>query len=134
MNEENKLNLDKIAKIAEQLNIQLLYFFGSYAQNTMHAQSDIDIAYDRQKPFSNQEYLAFYQTMQKSLNSSRPLDIIYLRSTSPLLAYQIITEGELIYEQSPAADYFERYTIKRYIDAKPLFQATHDYVTQKLNP
>ena len=62
------------------------------------------------------------------------VDVVVLNEATPLLAYQIIRHGQIIYEDEatrPAVD-FATYTIRRYADTAPLRRLKRRYLEEWL--
>lgn len=116
-----------VKSLSRRFSLDLLYLFGSVARGDEHATSDVDIAY--------QSTVTLTPIVESQLASSladifsgKRIDLVNLRNASPLLAHQILIEGKLLFGESKQADQFYRLTLKRFIDAKPLFEATRVYV------
>lgn len=117
-----------ITDIATHYQLTLLFVFGSMARGDNTVASDIDLAYSVLTPLSAQQQYALQQELQHILHMSQQIDLVYLANTTPLLAYQIMRDGQVLFAQPQAEDRFYQRTIKNYIDAQPLFEATKQYV------
>lgn len=123
----------KLAGIAQELNIELFYLFGSAARGDMHANSDIDIAYTAHKRLSAQALMMLQEKLQTILSiNQHSVDLVNITSAPPLLRRLIIADGQLLYGDPAADDQFYRYTIKLYIDSAPLALSTERYVHEQL--
>lgn len=119
----------EIEAFARKQNLRLVILYGSKASGNTHTQSDTDIAvlaaekltFDRR--FEIQEGLSL--AMDVSYDN---IDLVDIRSIPPLLLFQIARDGELLYGTESEYELFYRRAQKRYIDAKPLFKATEEYV------
>lgn len=119
--------------IAAQYHLVLLFVFGSMARGDQTAASDIDLAYSTSIRLSLQQQFALQENLQSILHLPQPIDLVNLVNATPLLAYQIVSEGQLLFAEPGAEDNFYQRTIKNYIDARPLFQATKQYVQAYAN-
>ncbi len=98
---ENILNyLQELKPEFEQLGIQKIALFGSYATGQSGAYSDIDIAIQKRKDFleyhSAYDYFAILSQLKRKIVSKlhRPVDIFDLDSKS---SFKESIEKELIY-------------------------------------
>lgn len=123
---------DAIKYLAKRFGLRLLYVFGSTARGDRHAKSDTDIAYLSATPLTAKQTLAFSQTLQRILGAS-PVDLVNMASAPPLLRYLIVKEGMKLFGSAEVDDAFYRGAIKRFIDAKPLFDATDTYVRERIH-
>ena len=131
--EIHQLQREQIAIIAKKFGLSLVLLFGSAARNQMHAQSDIDIAYLANKPLDLQTLLSLNQDLQEVLGSSQhPIDLVDASNAPPLLSRLIIDDAIVLFGSPTDEDAFHRLANKRFIDAKPLFTATHNYIYERL--
>ena len=110
------------AYLARQTDIVAAYLFGSVARGQTHALSDVDIAVlldpdiDRQTSVERQLEL---MVMLDDI-ADREVQVTLLNRAPPLLAYQVIRDGILLYERSRHERIaFEVRTMKVYFDFKP---------------
>lgn len=102
--------LDALIKYLSDL--ELVYLFGSFADNTMTAQSDIDIAVMLAKPLSSVERFNVAQLIANELNIN--IDLINLLDCSTVLQKQIIEKGVLLFGNNACADVFEMKVMSMY--------------------
>lgn len=122
-----------ITDIAKKYHIDLLYLFGSTARGDRHAGSDVDIAYHAPKLLNPREHLKLITALGSlRMIPSGEIDLVALNRAPSLLQYQVLTEGKKLYGSDRADDRFYRSTLKQYIDAKPIFNATAEYVHTKI--
>lgn len=90
--------------------LELVYLFGSFANNTMTPQSDIDIAFMPTKPLTSVERFEIAQSIANELNIN--VDLINLLECSTVLQKQIIEKGILLFGEN--ADVFEMKVMSMY--------------------
>lgn len=96
------INLDK--KEIEDLDIGILYLFGSYAEDTFTSMSDVDIGVVFRSPETdNENTFKLYDKIYRVLSLLIPehsdnLDIVFLKNASLELQFDVIRHGEIIYE------------------------------------
>lgn len=106
--------------INEVAEITLVYLFGSYADGTANAASDIDIAVLCKKGKAE----AFYQQLQLELIGklslalkSDDIDVVILNTVSSTeLKYNVIQDGVIIYDRDGDSSTFELRTRHEYLD------------------
>ncbi len=82
--------------LLSKLNPSYLIVFGSYAKNTMHQNSDLDIAfYNQETTFSPYEIFLIAQELADILKMD--VDLVDLRSASTVFKVQIYTTGIVIF-------------------------------------
>jgi predicted nucleotidyltransferase len=123
----------KLQKCADHFHLQLLYLFGSTARGDQTKTSDVDIAYLSDKRLTLSERSDLSDAIQHALQlKGHEIDLVDLMHAPPLLSYLIFQEGQKILGDRQTDDRFYRTTMKRYIDAKPIFNATALYVHETL--
>lgn len=123
----------QLADIAERYQVTLLYMFGSVARGDQTKDSDCDLGYAAATKLSLQQQFALQTDLQSILPVTQAIDLVNLVNATPLLAYQIVREGQVLFAQPNVEDNFYQRTIKNYIDTRPLFQATQQYVQAYAN-
>ena len=117
-----------LKRLAKSHSLSFLLVFGSVARGDALINSDLDIGYLSQKPFSLQQQYSVQQKLQNILNTKRAIDLVNLATATPLLSREALRDGQMLFAVPHAADQFYQRTVKRYIDTRPLFQATQEYV------
>ena len=94
---------------------QALYVFGSYANETAGAMSDIDLALHTSDPISSVEVYELRQELAAQLNQD--VDLIDLREAAHLLCNEVVQKGKRLF-QAPEfdVDRYELQLISQYLD------------------
>ncbi|MFW5787452.1 MAG: type VII toxin-antitoxin system MntA family adenylyltransferase antitoxin [Halanaerobiales bacterium] len=80
--------------LKEKLSPELIYIFGSYANNNERKNSDIDIAFLTKKEID--EYKLFLLAQKLAEKLQKKVDLIDIKKASTVFKVQII-QGELIF-------------------------------------
>jgi len=114
----------KIKKIGEKYQLKLILLHGSYAKNTAHKGSDLDIAVLGKKPIDFQILLELHGDLASVFgdNKERELDLKSLHQVDPLFCYQVAKDSQLIYGRLFDYNEFRAYAFRVYYDAKDLFK------------
>ncbi len=111
---------DRLAPLFDDEALSLIILFGSIASGTVHAQSDVDIAflYD-----SKVDILELTNRVSRLLGTDR-VDVVDLRHAAPLLKFAAAKTGKIVYERSPGvfSDFYSL-AFRRYVDTKKLRDA-----------
>jgi predicted nucleotidyltransferase len=71
-----------------------IYLFGSAARNELRADSDIDIAFLSNETYSPLEI--YHKSQELADKLQRPVDLINLKNSSTVFAFQVISKGRKI--------------------------------------
>ena len=116
-------NKDVAAYFAQHTDVVAAYLFGSVARGQANNLSDVDIAV-LLKPDLNPEACVERQLqLMVALDdvADREVQVTILNRTPPLLAYQVVRDGLLLYERNRLERIaFEVRTMKLYFDVKPM--------------
>ncbi|MBI5193035.1 MAG: nucleotidyltransferase domain-containing protein [Nitrospirae bacterium] len=111
--------------ILQNLNIAIVYLFGSQIQGYTNPLSDIDIGivftrYEVLKDTTNL-YTDIYDILTDIFPCPQEVDIVFLQQTSPVFQYEVIKYGKVLYETDPLfrADYEEQ-VAREYMDFEPV--------------
>lgn len=122
----NKTNKKAIASLCKGQKVWLVYIFGSQAKNQTGPLSDIDVAVyfdpslSSPQRFQKRLYLI---TELGDIFKTKNIDVISLNDAPPLLEYQIVKEGKMIYFLSPAKGLiYEAQAMSRYLDWQPFLE------------
>jgi len=92
-----------------------IYIFGSYANNTMTPESDIDIAFLSFQKISPVEKWKIQEELASKLNQD--VDLIDLKDATTILRTEVVEKGKLIFSGDPyQINYFEMITYSMYAD------------------
>ncbi|MTT31415.1 nucleotidyltransferase domain-containing protein [Terrilactibacillus sp. BCM23-1] len=92
------INIEKLITdfLIEKLTPSFIILFGSYARNTMHDQSDIDIAFYR-KDSTITKYDTFMLAQELASLLKKEVDLVNITEASTVFQAQIYTTGKIIY-------------------------------------
>ena len=100
--------------------VELVVLFGSAARGRSRPDSDLDVAVRCDGPA---DLDALYLLLAPRLATSQ-LDLVDLRRTGSLLAFQVARHGRLLYERDPGAfRSFQSLASRRYCDTDKLRRA-----------
>lgn len=117
--------------------IAAIYLFGSHAAGKEGPLSDLDVALlldERQvRP---QKFFRFQMDlMGETAHACRrsDVDLVLLNRATPLLAYEVIRAGRLLYERDHDARVaFEARTVQHYLDLEPFYRVSRSYLKRQL--
>lgn len=111
------------AFLATQPDVIAAYLFGSLAQGRAHPRSDIDVAV----LLAAMDLEAAFHRRLRLMEDLRPyadreVDVVVLNIAPPLLQYQVLKHGRLLYERDRSARVnFEVRVGKVYADLQPMW-------------
>jgi predicted nucleotidyltransferase len=120
-----------IAYFARQSDVVAAYLFGSVARDQAGPLSDVDIAVLLEPDLAMEAAVERQLQLMVALDdyADREVQVTVLNHVSPLLAYQVVRDGLLLYERSrPERIAFEVRAMKVYFDVKPML----DFYSQAL--
>jgi predicted nucleotidyltransferase len=137
------MDKSKIIKInnfcRDHSEIILVYLFGSQATGRTGPLSDIDLAFLVDKTITGQSaypygYQAHLTSDMISLLGSNNVDVIILNNAPPLLKFQVIHRGEVIFcrSESDRLNFYIR-AFNEYQDFKPMLAVQHEYLVKRIN-
>ena len=120
----NLLSFDEIrcllSPLTRGMDLQLIILFGSLVKGRIHPQSDIDLAFFFDQPV---DILHLTNQVVRLLHTDH-VDVVDLRRTSPLLAFSVAKNGQIIYERAPGIfTAFYSLAFRRYADTAKLREA-----------
>jgi len=117
--------LDQLQPLFEQ-EVQLAYLFGSLAQNRRG--HDVDLALLSRKKAVFQLRTAITECL-----GTERLDLVDLQQTSPILRFEIVRTGRLLYAADPLVrERFELATLRLYRDTAPLRARQQEYLRRRI--
>jgi len=127
---------NKITKYIKGRNVLAGYLFGSQAEGRRTGLSDIDIAVLLPENIPRDNYFDLRLQMTLDLMEilhENDIDVIILNETPPLLKYQVIVKGKVLYcRDELARNSFEVRAILEYLDFKPILDLQFDYLKRRL--
>lgn len=115
-----------LKKIANKYSLELILLFGSQVKDKkyLHKESDFDIAYLNKKSLNLMEEAKLICDLMVFFKSNR-VDLVNLKKASPLLMQQVFENHKVLF----CKDFkkylkYKIYSLRRYIEAKPLFELT----------
>lgn len=124
----------QLTPLFDASDVVLAYLFGSEAKGTANCESDIDIAV----LLSNQVPEAEYGQRLVDLNAELigifqrdAIDVALLNNAAPLLAFQVVRHGVVIYDPHHRYVSFYIDTFNYYVDTQPLRDLQWHYYLKK---
>jgi len=114
--------------------IDYALLFGSYADGSQHAMSDIDIALHTTRELSLHEMGTIISDMEGALEHN--IDLVLLNNLpfkKPLLTYNIYLNHRIIFSNNPEAYLrFKEMALHAYMDFKPVIEAQNRAFDQRI--
>ncbi|MGV9206313.1 MAG: type VII toxin-antitoxin system MntA family adenylyltransferase antitoxin [Promethearchaeia archaeon] len=124
-----------VERIAKKYELELVYLFGSKSTATDSKLSDIDIAVlagNYRTDILKDLMLNLVHEFTK-LSGSDKIDLLILNEASLAIQYRVISEGKLLYQDSPERRYqYEEKTVKLYLDFRKFeeeyYESLHKHI------
>ena len=118
-------------------SIVALYLFGSQATGKQGPLSDVDVAVllDGKKVPPKQFFSFRLELIGAATRACRrpDVDVVILNEVSPVLKYEVVRSGRLVYERNRTARVgFEAAVAQRYFDLEPFYQVSRFYLKRQL--
>ncbi len=131
------MNLQQYQKSLEEIfqsnNVVLAYLFGSYATKKANTLSDIDIAVLCAEKVDTMLYteiqIELITTCIK-LFKKNEVDVVVLNAAAPLLAFQVVKNGAVLYDPQGRHLNFRIKTLNTYYDTEYLRNVQTYYLKQ----
>ncbi len=110
----------QIKKMAKKMNLRYLYLFGSQARGTAGALSDFDFAVKFSPKIKDKfkARLGLLAEFNKILKSDK-VDVVDIEEVDPIMAFNIVSEGKVLYSACEDERISERVKITLfYLDKK----------------
>jgi predicted nucleotidyltransferase len=123
------------AYLARQPDIVIAYLFGSVARGEENRLSDVDIAILLEPDLNRETQLEVQIKYLTELDQMicRDVQLVILNDAPPMLAYQVIRDGLLLYERSQEERVeFAVLAIKRYFDVQPMMAYFNQALIQRI--
>jgi len=130
-------HLEELKEIFVKQGVVLAYLFGSQAEGTARPLSDIDLAVLLPSNLAGVERFRIQLKLIDDCGVAfqrSDVDVVILNEASPLLAYEVVKHGKLLYEDEasrPATD-FAVYTLSRYADTAPFRNLQNQYLFDRI--
>lgn len=123
---------EKIKEMADAYRLSLVVLFGSRATGKTHKGSDYDVAYLSEAPLSlSEESRLVVDLMQ--IFQSEAIDLASIRGSSPLLLYEIVRTGRVLFERTPSLfTSLYIYALRVYEEARPLFELRSAFLKRRI--
>ncbi len=122
-----------VAKVATWCNnqqVKLCVLFGSQATGRQRPDSDVDLAIWPTQPLSAQIKLTWLRDLETLLGKSVSLALVSA-DLDPVLGFEIVRDGRLIYEQEPELWFKHRAQLwHAYNDSLPFRRAAREHLKQ----
>ncbi len=112
---------ERLKNIVHELDIRpyvkLVVLFGSQARGDSHARSDVDVAFlveEELLQLRNPLHLRAELMGKLSLELGKDCDVVIINRASPLLKYQVVKYGEVVYcdDQTAYNTFFSRVVVE----------------------
>lgn len=113
---------DELAKVFEsEDSVSLAYVFGSMARGEAGTLSDVDLAVYLDESVPEDRYFDVkMDLLERSMDVlGDEVDLVVMNSASPLMNYNIVSKGELLYEKPRVRVAIEARTVDTFLDRKP---------------
>ena len=117
---KNTFDQQLLREFSGKNGLQLLVLFGSQASGKTHPKSDTDIGFVSARKKNLLETIALQSDMSRVF-AIRDIDLVDLRTVSPLFLKNITDFGVVLYEEYPG--FFAElrmYAFKLFVETKPL--------------
>ena len=123
----------ELTGIFSRYNVIAAYLFGSQVEGGADAMSDVDVGVVFGKRKLSLDDVLFFQDDLQRLLGPAPVDLVLLEKASIMVAYNAISQGELIYStcEELRTD-FEEHVLRVYHDFAPFLDKFHLEVKQAL--
>ena len=136
------MNLHRMERALKSLGrargeITAVYLFGSQVSGKAGPLSDVDVAVllDESRVPARRFFKLRLDLMAEAAHACRrdDVDVILLNEAAPLLAYEAVRGGELLYERDHSARVsFEARVVQQYLDLEPFYRVGRRYLRQQL--
>ena len=120
-------------QFCKRQRIGFAVLFGSAAQGTASAQSDLDLGIWVVGKPSAARALALTSAAMRSFHWNH-VDVVLLNDANPLLQWQVASTGRLLYERTAGAFHrFQLLAMKRHHDARRIYRWTREYLDRVMS-
>lgn len=114
-----------LTALAGRADLAAIYLFGSVAEGTAHASSDVDVAVLFRQGLTDEAMFARTIEIGVLLETAlrRQVDVVALNRATPAICFQVLQHGQLLAEPDPAGrGLFVMRALGRYYDMKPYLE------------
>lgn len=117
----DKIDRKKISSIGKHFGLRFIILYGSAALGKLTPKSDIDIAFFPTGKLSSKQYFTLSAEISNAIKAGpKILDLVDLKTANPLLRYEIIRTGKLLFGDPKDYAEFKIFALKDYIDSQSL--------------
>lgn len=117
--------------LIEYDNIIFAYIFGSFVQNNLQVDSDIDIAIYLERDLDTDIYLKIKMDLLDAIK--REVDLVILNESPPLLKYEIYKNNILLFTRDRTIESNHKVkTLFQYNDMKKYLDLTYNKTIERL--
>lgn len=118
--------------LARELDVLVVYLFGSRARGTPGALSDVDVAVLLDGEATPDRRLQLIDTLSRAVVPDT-VDVVVLNDAPVALAYRVIRDGQLLIDQDARARVRHwAETVDRYLDMAPMRQQLAEGLRHRL--
>lgn len=133
-----KFDEEKIKEEAFKLGIRMVVLFGSRANGKENENSDYDIAVSTTPEKNIKKSMKGYTNVLFFLSGAlgipdEKIDLTNLNNANIFLAYQIFSEGKLLYGSDDLFSEERAVSYREYVDARPLFNLEDIIIHKRQN-
>lgn len=122
----------KINELALKYQLSMVLLFGSRAKGQENISSDFDIAYLSKKKLDLMDESRLVCDLMEIFRSDK-IDIVNIRKAPPLLMKHIFNNNKILFcADKKNYDAYRTYSLKKYIEAKPLFDLKSEYLDYRV--
>jgi hypothetical protein len=122
--------------MSKKREIQAAYIFGSVASGRTRPGSDVDIAVllnENSSRFRSPDYRLKLAAEISSAIGRPDVDLTILNEAPPVLAHQVLSKGQLVFERSASARAdFQVRTVNVYLDTEPMRALYRRYLKKRI--
>lgn len=129
------LKMEKIERLAESYQLELILIFGSQAQTSSHLshpESDLDIAFYGNQILSEIEKINLTTDLCNLFHTDK-IDLVDIKTAPPLLKKEIFKNYKVLYQKDSILLYqLELVSIYEFLEADILYQIRHERLQESI--